>query len=65
MPPPAGPIIRSIDAHPGQAMMAAIVDSPEHPREVYLLRAGAEPQRLTHSNPVLEERRLARQEVVR
>ncbi len=63
--PDSGPIIRSFDAHPGQQAAAAIVDTPEHPPEVYLLRQGAAPVRLTHSNPVLEERRLARQEVVR
>lgn len=63
--PDSGAIIRSIDAHPGQQVAAAIVDTPEHPPEVYLLRQGMDPVRLTHSNPVLEERRLARQEVVR
>lgn len=63
--PGSGPIIRSIDARPGQQAAAAIVDTPEHPPEVYLLRQGAEPQRLTDSNPFLAERQLARQEVVR
>jgi dipeptidyl aminopeptidase/acylaminoacyl peptidase len=62
--PDSGVIIRSIDAQPGQQAAAAIVDSPAHPAEVYLLQKGAEPVRLTHSNPVLEERQLARQEVV-
>ena len=63
--PDSGPIIRSLDAHPGQQAVAAIVDTPQHPPEVYLLPRGASPVRLTHSNPVLEQRRLARQEVVR
>jgi dipeptidyl aminopeptidase/acylaminoacyl peptidase len=62
--PASGPVLRSIDAHPGQSVAAAVADSPEHPQEVYLLRDGAAPQRLTHSNPILEERQLARQEVV-
>ena len=62
--PDSGPIVRSIDARPGQQAAAAIADSPEHPPEVYLLQQGAEPKRLTNSNPILAERRLAQQEVV-
>jgi len=62
--PDSGPIIRSIDARPGQQAAAAIADSPEHPPEVYLLQQGAEAKRLTDSNPILAERRLAKQEVV-
>jgi len=63
--PRSGPIVRSLDAYPGQSVAAAIVDTPRHPPEVYLLQAGAEPRRLTDSNPLLAERELARQEVVR
>ena len=63
--PASGPIVRSLDAYPGQSVAAAIVDTPQHPPEVYLLQAGAEPRRLTDSNPLLAERELARQEVVR
>ena len=63
--PDSGPVIRSIHAAPGQQAAAAIADTPEHPPEVYLLRQGADPVRLTHSNPLLDERQLARQEVVR
>ncbi len=59
-----GPILRTVDGHPGQAVSAAIADTPQHPAEVYLLRDGAEPQRLTHSNPILAERSLADQEVI-
>jgi dipeptidyl aminopeptidase/acylaminoacyl peptidase len=62
--PDSGPIVRSIDARPGQQAAAAIADSPEHPPEVYLLQQGAAPKRLTNSNPILAERRLAQQEVV-
>lgn len=63
--PPQGPIIRSIDGHPGQAMVAIVADSPAHPTEVYLSGPGDELVRLTDSNPWLSERTLARQEVVR
>lgn len=63
--PVPGPIIRSVDASAGQAVAAAVAETPQHPPEVYLLRADAEPERLTFSNPVLESRRLARQEVIR
>jgi len=62
--PGRGPIVRSISAWPGLQAAAAIADTPQHPPEVYLLQSGAEPRRLTHSNPLLEERRLARQEVM-
>jgi len=63
--PDSGPIIRQVDAAPGQQVAAAVADTPAHPPEVYLLQPGAEPKRLTDSNPVLAERRLARQDVVR
>ena len=60
----SGPIIRTVYGNPGQGAVAAIADTPEHPSELYLLRDGAEPVRLTHSNPFLSERDLARQEVI-
>jgi dipeptidyl aminopeptidase/acylaminoacyl peptidase len=63
--PVSGPIIHTVDSWPGQQVAAAVADSPGHPQEVYLLRPGAAPQRLTYSNPILEERNLARQEVIR
>jgi len=63
--PDSGVILRQVDARPGQQVAAAVAESPAHPPEVYLLRPGAEPKRLTDSNPVLAERQLARQEVVR
>ncbi|NCF72368.1 MAG: prolyl oligopeptidase family serine peptidase [Gammaproteobacteria bacterium] len=62
--PQSGPIIRRVYGNPGQDAVAAIADTPEHPSELYLLRDGAEPLRLTHSNPFLNERELARQEVI-
>jgi len=63
--PTSGPIVREVHGHAGQDVVAAIADTPEHPPEVYLLGNGAEPVRLTDSNPWLADRRLAKQEVIR
>ncbi len=63
--PTSGPIIRALHAHPGLTVAAALVESPEHPPEVYLLEDGEPLKRLTVSNPVLEERATVRQELVR
>ncbi|MGI9233168.1 MAG: alpha/beta hydrolase family protein, partial [Woeseiaceae bacterium] len=41
-----------------------VADTSQHPTEVYLLRDGSEPQRLTNSNPLLGERKLAKQEAI-
>jgi dipeptidyl aminopeptidase/acylaminoacyl peptidase len=60
----SGPIVRSVDAWPGQSFAAAVADTPEHPREVYLVQPEAEPRRLTHSNPLLSTRRLTSQQVI-
>jgi dipeptidyl aminopeptidase/acylaminoacyl peptidase len=62
--PASGPILRSVDALPGQRVAAAVADTPVHPTEVFLLSPGAEPRRLTHSNPWLEERQFGAQEAV-
>ena len=62
--PTSGPILRTVDTRPGQSIAAAVAESPEHPPEVYLLRDGAEPRRLTNSNPLLDERKLANQEAI-
>jgi len=62
--PSSGPILRSVDVHPGQSAAASIADTPEHPPEVYLLRDGTEPKRLTNSNPILSQRTLAKQEAI-
>ncbi len=49
----------------GQAA-AMIVESPEHPGEVFAMRHGdSGPKRLTNSNPWLADVRLAKQEVIR
>jgi len=62
--PSSGPILRSVDMRPEQSIAAAIADTPEHPPEVYLLRDGAEPKRLTNSNAILSQRKLAKQEAI-
>lgn len=44
---------------------AMLGQSPRHPNEVFLMRHGDNsPKRLTHSNPWLDDMRLARQDVV-
>jgi len=62
--PQSGPIIRTVHGKPGQDAVAAIADTPQHPPELYLLRDGAEPVRLTNSNPFLSEREFAKQETI-
>jgi dipeptidyl aminopeptidase/acylaminoacyl peptidase len=44
---------------------AFVGDSPQHPREVFVMGHGErKPRRLTYSNPFLEKVRLAKQEVI-
>ena len=62
--PDSGPIIRTINSHPGLDVVAAIADTPSHPPEVYLYRDGEAPKRLTNSNPWLDERDLVVQEPI-
>jgi dipeptidyl aminopeptidase/acylaminoacyl peptidase len=62
--PAPGPILRTVDTRPGLTVSAAVADTPQHPTEVYLLRDGAEPKRLTFSNPLLDERKLGKQEAI-
>ena len=62
--PQPGPIVRAVHGNPGQDAVAAIADSPQHPFELYLLRGGEEPLRLTDSNPFLADRELAKQEAI-
>ncbi len=62
--PDSDPIIRSFDMGVGQVTAAAIADTPLHPQEVYLLGDDGAARRLTNSNPILGERRLARQESI-
>jgi dipeptidyl aminopeptidase/acylaminoacyl peptidase len=62
--PKPGPIIHTVHGNPGQDVVAALADTPEHPAELYLLRDGADPVRLTNSNPFLSEREFAKQEAI-
>ena len=62
--PQSGPIVRTVHGNPGQDAVAAIADTPQHPPELYLLRDGAEPVRLTNSNPFLSEREFTKQETI-
>ncbi len=63
-PPEGNPIARSFDAAPGSGTLAAIADTPEHPREVYVWNETDGYRRLTDSNPELAGRPLATQETV-
>jgi dipeptidyl aminopeptidase/acylaminoacyl peptidase len=62
--PLSGPIVRAVHGHPGQKVVAAIADTPEHPQELYLLQDGEAPVRLTNSNPFLSEREFVNQEAI-
>jgi dipeptidyl aminopeptidase/acylaminoacyl peptidase len=63
--PLEGPILASFTLSADGQSAAFVADTPEHPRELYLMRHGdAAPRRLTDSNPWLAEVRLAPQEVV-
>ncbi len=44
--------------------VAMVGETSSHPGEVFMMEAGSPPKRLTHTNPWLAEKRLARQEVV-
>ena len=59
-----GIIIQSMHSNPGQRSFAAVANSPQHPAEVFLMRNGQAPKRLTDSNPILAERDAVRQEVI-
>lgn len=63
--PKETPIWRDVTTARQGWPVSVVADSPEHPAEVFFLeREGSEPQRLTSSNPWLEDIRMARHEVV-
>ena len=60
-----GLVVRSFTQAASSGHAAPVVDTPDHPSEVYLFTHGGEgPKRLTQSNPWLQDIRLAKQEVV-
>jgi dipeptidyl aminopeptidase/acylaminoacyl peptidase len=62
--PNVGPILRSVDSPFGHRSAAAVADRPTHPPEVYVLKPGSNPRRLTDSNPFLAQRLLGKQEAI-
>lgn len=62
--PEGGVIVTRLHSNPGQPVSAVVAHAPEHPPELFLLRDGAQPVRLTDSNPVLTERAQLRQEAI-
>ena len=63
--PKSGPIILAVDMRSGQSAAAAVAETPEHPSEVYVLKPDGQATRLTDSNPLLSQRKLLKQEVIR
>lgn len=61
-----GPIFSEFSIHNDEARVAFAASSPKHPDEVFLLKQGSDrPSRLTNHNEWLDEKRLAKQEVIR
>ena len=62
---PGGPVIQHISAS-RHGHLALRVHSAHHPSELYLWSSDyKEPERLTHSNPWLDKRKIAKQELIR
>lgn len=62
--PTGGPILNSF-AHASNGAHVFDVTTPNHPDELYLMKAGeSEPQRITNSNPWLDDVEMGKQEVV-
>ena len=65
---PGGPIGLSFSRAQGSGAVALVADAPDHPREIYRYdpaKPQAAPERMTNSNPWLDDLTLARQEVIR
>ncbi len=61
---PAG-IVRSLTISTNGRVIGALVDRPEHPREVYAIDAATGAgSRITNNNPWLDQVRMGRQEVI-
>ena len=63
--PEGGPIVRTLHSNADGRRLALVAETPQHPREVYVWSEGEGYRRLTRSNPILDERDLAPQEVLR
>ncbi len=64
--PAGGRTLAAFDVSKDGRAVAFVADTPAHPAEAFLMKAGeAAPKRLTTSNPWLESARMAKQEVVK
>lgn len=64
--PAGGPILGGLSLSKDGQSAAFTGESPRHPAEVFVMKHGdTKPQRLTNSNPWLDEIPLAKQEIVR
>lgn len=61
---PGGPIITGFSVSDDHSLVAVKANSPSFPDEVFLFDFENTPSRLTNSNPWLENKRLAKQEVI-
>ncbi|HET8866378.1 MAG TPA: S9 family peptidase [Gracilimonas sp.] len=62
--PTGGPILKAFD-HASNGTYIFDVSTPEHPDELYLMKKGENtPERITNSNPWLDEVTLGKQEVI-
>lgn len=63
--PTGGPIMTAMSLNGAGTAAAFVANSPKHPGEVYTMSHGDQgPRRITNSNPWLDDKRLAEQEVV-
>ncbi|MFN1835738.1 prolyl oligopeptidase family serine peptidase [Balneola sp. MJW-20] len=62
---PGGPVLNSF-ANSSDGTIVFTADSPVHPSEMYMMKKGEnKPARITNSNPWLDQKSLAPQEVIR
>jgi len=61
---PGGPIIAGLSLDAESQLACLIAHSPNYPREVFLFDHREVPRQLTESNPHLDDKQLARQEIV-
>src|SRR5690606_34037295 len=63
--PEGGPIVSTLHSNADGRRFALGAEPPQHPQEVYVWSEAEGYRRLTRSNPILDERDLAPQEVLR